>query len=198
MLVAFLVLLIVSLDGYSQRDADISKIISNPDVREVLLNIRWQWRNARDRGSNKIIIAGAQVYGSTEQFAVITSLKDHIDGNEEVAFSKFLTGQSHAPSIQEMYKAARAKYGKDAFWTLVCSASYEDHPADLVDATANVGWSKGNNLGNYQAALEAFKAGQNVRGMYYIMLGQAHNQSIQETYRATFREKKKEFIALVQ
>ena len=180
---------------FSQGDADISKIITNPDVREVLINIRWQWRDAKDGGFSGTVVG---IPLGSERYGVMTSLKDYIDGKEESAFAKFLTGQSHAPSVQDMYRAARSKYGITAFWTLVCSASYEDHPADLADAAVNIPWSKGNNPGNYQAAYDAFKAGQNIRGMYYIMLGQAHNQSIQETYRATFRDKKKEFLALVQ
>ena len=194
----FISFIFLGFNCFSQRDADISSIINNPDVQEVLMNMRWQWRTATDRGSNKIVIAGVEVYGSTEQYAVITSLKTYIDGNEDAAFAKFITGQSHAPSVQDMYKAARSKYGVDVFWTLVCSASWPDHPSDLRDAAQNIGWSKGNNLGNYQNAKSAFDSGQNIRGMYYLMQGQAHNQSIQETYRATFRDNKKQFIALVQ
>lgn len=170
------------------------------DIRELMVNLDWHWKAVKDSTSSvNISVNGIVIYESDKSYSIMTCLYELVKAgldSDENAFKMLLNGQRHNPPVQQQYKLCRAFLGAKGFWTTVCrTAIYKssNHAGDK----ANIGWQKHENSTSIQKAKSAFSVGNEVAGMYWLMWGQRHNPGVMEGYRASFRDKPQDLIALL-
>jgi len=171
-------------------------ILKDPLVIDAMKNFQWQWDNCKDGSNFKVNINGLVIYNSGDNYSVFSALERKVKGPGDDGFNMLLNGQRHNACIQAEYRNIMQKYGAELFWELVCSSSDARHPANLSDARANIDWLRGHNSSSYLSAKRDFSNKQYVSAMYWLMWGQRHNPSIQETFRGTFRDQRDNFIKL--
>jgi hypothetical protein len=140
--------------------------------KDIMDNLAWQWRDHRH-----------DVYKSLQL-------------TKDEGFKLIYDHQRHNPPVQGMYSDYVRDNGLYSFFELLVSSAYPDHPSDLGDTKNGIDWMKINCSDLHLKAVESFIMLDYVQGMFRIFQCQDHNPSWEETCRATFRDNKKEFIAL--
>jgi hypothetical protein len=182
------------VDEIAEKNKSSQHNNAEPLIQEVENNLNWQWKQTYKKpGPFETEIR----FQNRTDCPVLDALLRYSSGPDaaESAFGTMVAGQSHAPSIVQMYRDFRSKYGDKKFWELVITASDANHPSDLGDATPNINWQKKANPESIAKAKAAFASNNEFEGMYWLMFGQRHNLSICETYRATCREQRAAFLA---
>lgn len=100
-------------------------------------------------------------------------------------------------AVRKDYGDFLMNFHDDAFWKLSITATIDDRGADLNQCKGGLDFINANGPVYIKVAQQAFKKGEDVKAMFALMYPQRHNMDACTWFRGTYREKRAEFIALV-
>jgi hypothetical protein len=138
--------------------------IASAELRqEFVTNLVWQWDN------------------NTE--SMLEALNYIGDGYLPQALGSLKDGQKVNPHVTQVYDTAYNNL-KD-FSQLVATASSAE--PNFYSAEKNIGWQYSNNLKSLDDANREWGKGNKIRALHRLLLGQKHNITVMNLYRACYR-----------
>ena len=206
------------LVGFASPSNERSPKFEDPRIVKIRKEMGWDWMQEK-RGSLWPNIVKSAIPGHdpiTQLFTSGTKVRPignpDFFGSIDYYFLDALRTYLYNPGgnpIGEIWhyqtnNAVRKDYGDflldfkdDAFWKLSITASIDDRGADLQKCRDGLNFITANGHDYIVVAQQAFKQGKDVLAMFALMYPQRHNMDACTWFRAAYREKKAEFIAIV-
>jgi hypothetical protein len=147
-------------------------------------------------GPNKVNPLDSVGFGDDIDYYFLDALRTYVFAPARDPIGEIHNYQT-SDAVRKLYGDFLLDFKDDAFWRLSISASIDDRGGDIEKCRGGLVFISAQNHAYISVAKQAFKQGMDVSAMFTLMYPQRHNMDACTWFRATYRDNKSGFIALV-